>query len=89
MIVFLARLLEVDVNLPDLSDTTFDTLAQHIPHQVQTTFGTLAESLRDQVHVHSIMSITVKLKMRSLSPHRQIRSLNFTVVILLVVSCPT
>ena len=30
----LARLKEVDVNVPDLSATTFDTLAQNLPHQV-------------------------------------------------------
>ena len=47
----LQRFLEDEVDLPDLSDTTFDTLAQKcLPHQVHTAFDSLAESHGDQVH---------------------------------------
>jgi hypothetical protein len=40
----LQRLLEDDVELPDLSDTTYDTLDQRFPHQVDTVFDTLPET---------------------------------------------
>jgi hypothetical protein len=63
--------IEVDVNLPDLSDTTFDILAQSLPHQVHTTFDTLSPLLKASVIkimtvCMKITSITVKLKMSSL-----------------------
>ena len=45
----LQRLLEDDVELPDLSDTTYDTLAQRLPHQVDTAFDALPESHGHQV----------------------------------------
>jgi hypothetical protein len=45
----LQRLLEDDVELPDLSDTTYDTLAQRFPHQVDTAFDALPESHGHQV----------------------------------------
>ena len=45
----LQRLLEDDVELPDLSDTTYDTLAQRLPHQVDTAFDALLESHGHQV----------------------------------------
>jgi hypothetical protein len=45
----LQRLLEDDVELADLSDTTYDTLAQRLPHQVDTAFDALPESHGHQV----------------------------------------
>jgi hypothetical protein len=47
----LQRLLEDDVELPDLSGTTYDTLAQRFPHQVDTGFDSLPESHGHQVTV--------------------------------------
>ncbi len=40
----LQRLLQHEVDLPDLSDTTYDTLAQRLPHQADTGFDARPES---------------------------------------------
>ena len=45
----LQRLLEDAVELPDLSDTIYDTLPQSLPHQVDTVFDALPESHGQQV----------------------------------------
>jgi hypothetical protein len=46
----LQRLLQDDVDLPDLSYTTYDTLEQRLPHQVDTGFDDRPERHGHQVH---------------------------------------
>ena len=46
----LQRLLQDHVDLPDLSDTTYDTLAQRLLRQVDTGFDARRESHGHQVH---------------------------------------
>ena len=71
----LQRLLEDDVELPDLSDTTYDTLAQRLPHQVDTAFDALpdlkATVIKLTVNFMTMcLRITLGFKMSSLPPHR-------------------